>query len=112
MIECGGVVIPLGKRQRRKKDICVPPHERNKPKDSKGGLLEDMLSSIRNRVEGSDNIFKEMKEAVMTFSHIVTSNPVSIKQFKTKMGHISALLNLRQHRGFPRYTISNLKNEV
>uniref|UniRef100_M1DF67 Integrase core domain containing protein n=1 Tax=Solanum tuberosum TaxID=4113 RepID=M1DF67_SOLTU len=50
------------------KDRYIPSHERQKPKDSKGGRSEDMLSRIVNKVEGSDKNFKEMKEDLSTLS--------------------------------------------
>ena len=111
VIETGGTVTPLGERD-REKDRYVPPHERQNPRDSKGGLLEDMLSRSLNKVEGSYKILKDMKEDVSTLSQMVASHFVSIKQLETQMGHISSHLNPRQLGGLRSDTMANPKNEV
>uniref|UniRef100_M1DW25 Integrase core domain containing protein n=1 Tax=Solanum tuberosum TaxID=4113 RepID=M1DW25_SOLTU len=43
---------PTWKEREGEKDGYVPPHERQKPKDSEGGGSEDMLSRTLNKVEG------------------------------------------------------------
>uniref|UniRef100_M1DY55 Integrase core domain containing protein n=1 Tax=Solanum tuberosum TaxID=4113 RepID=M1DY55_SOLTU len=103
---------PTWKERDWEKDKYVPPHERQKPKDSEGGWYEDMLSPILNKVERSDKILKEMKEDLSTLSQKVTSHSVSIKQLETQMGHILSHLNPRQQRGLPSDTTANPKNEV
>ncbi|KAK4731373.1 hypothetical protein R3W88_024361 [Solanum pinnatisectum] len=94
------------------KDMYIPPHESQKPKDSKGGHSEDMLSRILHKVEGSNKILKEMKDDVSTLSQTVTSHSISIKELETQMGHISSYLNPRQQGGLPTDTMANPKNEV
>ncbi|KAK4716059.1 hypothetical protein R3W88_014397 [Solanum pinnatisectum] len=94
------------------KDRYVPPHERQKPKDSKGGRSEHMFSHILNKVEGSDKILKEIKEDVLNLSQTVTSHFVSIKQLETQIGHILSYLNPRQQGGLLSDTMANPKNEV
>lgn len=44
------------KERETEQDRYVPPHERQKSKDSEVGLIEDMLSYILNKVEGFDNL--------------------------------------------------------
>uniref|UniRef100_M1B2U1 Integrase core domain containing protein n=1 Tax=Solanum tuberosum TaxID=4113 RepID=M1B2U1_SOLTU len=84
------------------KDMYVPPHERQNPKESKNVHTKDMISRILNKVEGSDKVIKEMKEDDSTLNQTVTSHSVSIKQLETQMGQISSHLNPRPKGGLPR----------
>lgn len=52
-----------------------------------------------------------MKEDVSTFSQTVTSNPVSINELETLIGHILPHINLRQKGGLPNETMAITKRE-
>ena len=77
------------------KDRYVLPYEWKKPKDSKGGKSDDMLSHILNKFTGSDKMLTSMKEDVSTLTKIVTSHLVSIKQLNTQECHSSSYVNPR-----------------
>ncbi|WMV37774.1 hypothetical protein MTR67_031159, partial [Solanum verrucosum] len=92
------------------KDMYVPPHKRQKPKDTEGGRTKDMLSRILNKVEGSDKVLKEMKKDVSTLNQTMTYHSVFIKQLEIQMAQISSHLNPRQKGGLPSDTMANPKN--
>lgn len=56
------------KERDREKDMYVPPHERQIPKDSKDGRSKDMLARILNKVQRFDKILKKIKEDVSTLA--------------------------------------------
>uniref|UniRef100_M1D9B4 Integrase core domain containing protein n=1 Tax=Solanum tuberosum TaxID=4113 RepID=M1D9B4_SOLTU len=93
----------------------VPPHERQKPKESrvdpKNFRTEDMLARILNKVEGSDKVLKKMKDDVSSLNETIISHSVSIKQLETQMSQILAHLNPRPKGGLPSDTMVNPKNE-
>ncbi|XP_049399735.1 uncharacterized protein LOC125863770 [Solanum stenotomum] len=87
------------------KDRYVPPHEIQKPKDSKSSWKDNMLSHILHKVEESNKVWKELKKDVMTLHQMVTSYSIAIKQLKTQMGQILSHLNPRQLRGVEKWSV-------
>lgn len=99
--------------RRGKKDRYVLPYQCQKPKYSKGGRMKDIISHIRNKVEGSDKVLKEMKEDISTLNQRLTCHSVSIKILETQMGQMYLNKNPTKQGGLPSDTIfKKLKNEV
>uniref|UniRef100_M1DNP4 Integrase core domain containing protein n=1 Tax=Solanum tuberosum TaxID=4113 RepID=M1DNP4_SOLTU len=98
------------------KERYVPPHERQKLNeqrdDSENFDTEDMFARILTKLEGSDKVFKEMKDYVSTLSQTITFHSVSIKKLETQMGQISTHLNPRPKEGLPSNTMANPNNEA
>ena len=71
-----------------------------------------MLSCIRNKVDGSEKVFKEMKEDVCTLKQTFTSYLVSIKDIDTKIGSILIHFDPRPKEGLTSNTMDNPKNKT
>ncbi|WMV46318.1 hypothetical protein MTR67_039703 [Solanum verrucosum] len=79
-------------------------HNYNNPKskelynDTESFWTEDMLSRILTKVEGSDEVLKEMKD-VSSLNKMVMYHSASIKQLKAQMSQLSAQLNAKPQEG-------------
>uniref|UniRef100_M1DTG9 Integrase core domain containing protein n=1 Tax=Solanum tuberosum TaxID=4113 RepID=M1DTG9_SOLTU len=80
-------------------------HNYNNPKskepynDTESFWTEDMLSRILTKVEGSDEVVKEMKADVSSLKKMVMYHSTSIKQLKAQMSQLLAQLNAKPQEG-------------
>ncbi|WMV13810.1 hypothetical protein MTR67_007195 [Solanum verrucosum] len=64
-------------------------------------LVDDLLSRIINKVEGSDEVLKEMKEDFSSLNKKVNSHSDSIKQLEFQISQLSAQLESKPQRVLP-----------
>lgn len=62
--------------------------------------LDDLLSRILYKVEGSNKMLNEMKDDFPSFNNKVNSQLVSIKKLKCQMTQLSCLLKSKLHHRF------------
>lgn len=72
------------------KDKYIPPMTFRRQNNLKNDCMEDKLSVSLKKVEGSDKLYKKMKEDVSALNNTVTSHCMSIKQSETQIGQISS----------------------
>ncbi|XP_060180485.1 uncharacterized protein LOC132610212 [Lycium barbarum] len=73
--------------------------------------MEDMLSRVLKKVESTDSFCKETTDEMKSMGKVLSSHSTSIKQLKSQLSQISAILNQRQNGTLPSDTVANPKND-
>jgi len=71
-----------------------------------------MLTRTFNKVEGFDNVLKDLQNGFSTLTQTVTSLLMSIKQLETHLYKLSTHLKPRQKGVLPCYTIQIAKMTI